>query len=184
LAAGCSSTQVVLVPDPDGKVGEVTVMTGGGEQVLTQAGQSTEAPLSWLAPKTPETLSPADIQARFAVALRNEPAPPSRHLLYFHFDSVRLRPESARRLSGLVRVIQERDSCDISVNGHTDRLGPADFNDGLSLERALEIKKALIARGLPAHCVEVRYFGESDPLIATPDATGEPRNRRVEVEIR
>lgn len=184
LAAGCSSTQVVLVPDPNGKVGQVAVMTDGGAQVLTQAGQSTEAPISWLAPGTPETLSAQDIEARFAVALRNEPTPPSRNLLYFDFDSVRLKPESARQLPELVHAIQARDSCDVSVNGHTDRMGSDAFNDGLSLQRAEEIKEALVALGLPARCVEVRYYGESDPLVPTPDATAEPRNRRVEVEIR
>ena len=37
-ASGCSSTLVVLVPDPNGKVGEVSVTTATGTRVLTAAG--------------------------------------------------------------------------------------------------------------------------------------------------
>ena len=182
--AGCSSTLVVLVPDPGGKVGQVAVTTDGGQQVLTQSGQSTKVSGAGRAPGAPKTLRQDTIQDLFAVALRNEPAPPLSYLLYFDFDTVTLRPESQRRLPEVLRAIQGRKSCDLSVIGHTDRIGEADFNYRLSLRRAEKVRGVLMTRGVAEGCIVVRYYGESDPLIPTPDEVAEPRNRRVEVQIR
>jgi len=184
LTTGCSSTLVVLVPDPNGKVGQVTVATDAGQQVLTRAAQSTEALGLGRAPGAPETLSQETIRDLFAVALDNEPAPPLSYLLYFHFDTAQLLSESKRRLPEVFRAIRDRRSCDISVIGHTDRCGKVDFNSRLSLRRAERVKGALRSLGVAGDCMDIRYYGENDPLIPTPDEVAEPRNRRVQVEIR
>jgi outer membrane protein OmpA-like peptidoglycan-associated protein len=184
LATGCSSTLVVLVPDPNGKVGKVTVTTEGGQQTLAKAGQSTEAGGLGEAPGALEILSQQTIRSLFRVALDNEPAPPLHYLLFFHLDTTRLMPASRRHLPEVVRAIRARGSCDISVIGHTDRLGEEDYNEDLSRRRAEQVKAALVSLGVPDTCMDVRYYGESDPLIPTPDEVAEPRNRRVQIEIR
>jgi OmpA-OmpF porin, OOP family len=184
LATGCSSTLVVLVPDPNGKVGRVTVTTETGQQVLTQADQSTEAGGLRGAPAAPEILSREAIRNLFAVALANEPASPLRYLLYFYFDTTQLLPASKRRLPEVLHAIQSRKSCDISVIGHTDRVGRKDFNEQLSWRRAEQVKGKLVSLGVADACMVVYYYGENDPLIPTADEVPEPRNRRVQVEIR
>lgn len=184
LSAGCSSTLVVLVPDPGGKVGRVTVTTDGGQQVLMGARQSTEASSVRRAPRPPETLSQETIQDLFSTALRNEPAPPLSYLLYFQLNTSRLLPGSKQRLPLVFRAIQDRKSCDVSVIGHTDRTGEADYNYALSRQRAKVVKSASTSLGVVEGCMEIRYYGENDPLIPTPHGVAEPRNRRVEVEIR
>jgi outer membrane protein OmpA-like peptidoglycan-associated protein len=160
------------------------VTTAAGAQVLDQAGESTQAVSEDAAPKEPEILDRERIQVLFREALANEPLPPIHRRLYFHFDSTVPRPESEALLPRTVEEARARVSCNVNVIGHTDRMGRDRYNRQLSLYRALAVKQALQSLGLPERCLKVRYYGESDPLIPTPDGKAEPRNRRVEIEIR
>ncbi|MCF0020001.1 OmpA family protein, partial [Pseudomonas stutzeri] len=49
---------------------------------------------------------------------------------------------------------------------------------------AQRMAELLRARGLEAMELRVESHGERNLLVATPDATAEPRNRRVEVLVR
>jgi outer membrane protein OmpA-like peptidoglycan-associated protein len=73
---------------------------------------------------------------------------------------------------------------DLLVIGHTDRVGTDAFNDALSRQRAEVVRRALVARGLPADLIVVIGRGEREPIIATADGVAEPRNRRVEIQVR
>ena len=84
---------------------------------------------------------------------------------------------------GLAEV-RRRDSHDISLNGHTDRTGEADWNMKLSLERANAVKVLLVEQGVSADYLTIEYYGESKPVIPTEDNVSEPKNRRVEVVVR
>lgn len=184
MLTACSSTKVVLIPDASGKVGQVSVATQGGEQLLTQAGESTVVQDAQKAPSAPNVLDQKQIESAFGKTLANEPAPPIRHLLYFSFDSVELNPDSDKTLPAILDDIAQRGSCDISVIGHTDRIGDSAYNRILSLRRANNVIQILIDKGISNECLRSEYYGENDPIIATPDGKSEPRNRRVEVEIR
>ncbi len=184
LVGACSSTSVVLVPDPDGKVGEVSVSTAGGETILSQAGESAEATSAESAPSRSGTLSDQEIGEMFSAALANEPLPPKRYLFYFEFDSASLRPDAEPKTSEIDRDLKARAVCEISVIGHSDRTGEANYNRSLSLRRADAVAGLLVKQGVPQECIDIRYYGESDPLIPTRDGVPEPRNRRVEVEVR
>jgi outer membrane protein OmpA-like peptidoglycan-associated protein len=66
------------------------------------------------------------------------------------------------------------------VAGHTDTVGDAASNRGLSMRRARSIANYLRKRGRIRAVIRVRGFGEDRPLIATDDGVDEPRNRRAE----
>ena len=78
----------------------------------------------------------------------------------------------------------EYQTLDISVVGHTDRVGSKSANLRLSLARARRVKALLTAAGLDAAILEVTSHGEANPLVHTADEVAEPQNRRVEVTIR
>jgi outer membrane protein OmpA-like peptidoglycan-associated protein len=42
----------------------------------------------------------------------------------------------------------------------------------------------MVARGVDGKIIEVANHGKGNPLIPTPDGVAEPRNRRVEINIR
>lgn len=182
--AACSSTVVVLVPDPEGKVGEVEVSTEGGETILSQAGESTEATSKTSPPSGAAVLDQDEIKEIFASALENEPIPPKRYILYFHFDSAKLSPDAVNEVPKIYLEVKNRPICEVGVIGHSDRTGDSNYNRTLSLRRADAVAALLVNQGVPRDCLTIRYYGESDPLIPTPDGVPEPRNRRVEVEVR
>jgi outer membrane protein OmpA-like peptidoglycan-associated protein len=72
---------------------------------------------------------------------------------------------------------------EISVIGHTDRVGKLEANDALSLKRAEAVGEQLKAAGILAP-MEFAGRGEREPLIPTADEVPEPANRRVEINLR
>ena len=73
---------------------------------------------------------------------------------------------------------------DVVVIGHTDRIGNEQFNDRLSLQRAERVRSELVKLGIPQVRIQTAGRGEREPLINTPDEVSEPRNRRVEINVR
>jgi len=78
----------------------------------------------------------------------------------------------------------------INVNGHTDRIGSAQYNQKLSEKRAVAVKAYLVSKAVDAAKIETYGFGKTLPVKSCPDqkdrkaliACLEP-NRRVEVEV-
>ena len=68
--------------------------------------------------------------------------------------------------------------------GHTDRVGSVEGNDALSKTRAQTIGAVLIEGGVPADKLETVGRGERDLLVPTEDEVNEPKNRRVEINLR
>ena len=58
------------------------------------------------------------------------------------------------------------------------------MNDDLSLQRAERVRELLAKSGIDAGKITVSARGEREPLIPTADDVPEPRNRRVEVNVR
>jgi outer membrane protein OmpA-like peptidoglycan-associated protein len=184
VLTACSGTTVVLVPDAKGKVGKVTVNTKAGSQELNQAGASTLASAADKAPNKVAVMTQQDINKRFGAALANEPAPPLHYIFEFGSGSADLSPDTKPKLLEVFKAIQARHSCDTSVIGHSDRTGDNVSNKDLSLKRARMVANELKLAGLQDSCMDIRYYGENDPVVPTADGVAEPRNRRVEVEVR
>jgi adhesin transport system outer membrane protein len=70
------------------------------------------------------------------------------------------------------------------VVGHSDTQGAAQANEALALQRAGAIAEQLRQLGLQGTTIVVESHGERNLLVATPDDTPEPRNRRVEITLR
>ena len=68
------------------------------------------------------------------------------------------------------------------IIGHTDSVGPTDYNRNLSLSRARSIGVYLRKRGLKGKLF-YEGFGEQSPKVPQPDETAEPQNRRAQYII-
>jgi outer membrane protein OmpA-like peptidoglycan-associated protein len=185
LWSGCAkTTQVVLLPDPDGKVGTVEVSTARGQQKLDRAWQATESAGMDKTPGTPKMLAEKDVRQAFREALAAEPLPPVSFILYFGIDSAALPAESRAILEKVWEAIGVRNSTDIIISGHTDAVGSVEYNRRLSLRRAKAVADILVAKGLNRQDIQVTYHGKGNPLVPSPNGVPEPRNRRVEITIR
>jgi outer membrane protein OmpA-like peptidoglycan-associated protein len=183
--AGCGArSMVVLIPDPDGKVGQLVVTNEGGRQVLNKTNQSVQVKNRRTAPGKVTTLSAEKIRSTFSDALAAQPLPPATFILYFLPDSNELTDESKVVLPQIFQTIQKRGSTDIVISGHTDTVGAKEYNYKLALDRAQVTSKILVANGAVPANITVTSHGEGNPLIKTADEVAESRNRRVEVVIK
>jgi outer membrane protein OmpA-like peptidoglycan-associated protein len=182
--ASAKKSLVVLQSDPDGKTGEIVVANKAGSQVLARPGEATEVKDANTPPSAPFRVEQAEVAKTFGPALAARPAPPGLYLLYFRTGSTDLMVESERLITEILRSVKARHSTDIRVVGHTDRVGTREGNYTLALDRAQEVKRILISKGVDPAVIEVESHGEDNPLIPTPNEAPEPRNRRVEVTVR
>ena len=182
--ASAKKSLVVLQSDPDGKTGEIVVANKAGSQVLARPGEATEVKDATTSPGAPFRVEETEIAKTFGPALAAQPAPPGLYLLYFRTGSTDLMGESVRLIAEILQSVKVRQSTDIRVVGHTDRVGKREGNYQLALDRAQQIKSILISKGVDPAFIEVDSHGEDNPLIHSPNEIPEPRNRRVEVTIR
>ncbi|MCG7898919.1 MAG: OmpA family protein [Candidatus Thiodiazotropha lotti] len=71
----------------------------------------------------------------------------------------------------------------LTVVGHTDSLGSADYNQSLSEKRAQAVADALAAQGVDQGMMTVKGMGESSPVADNERAEGRAENRRVELKL-
>jgi outer membrane protein OmpA-like peptidoglycan-associated protein len=182
---GCATgkTVVVLLPEPDGQVGEVEISNKDGTSNITQAGYAVSVTRD-NAPQPAVKMSENEVRSIFAKALVAEPAPPAKYILNFFWDSTELKPDSRKTIKEIITEIEKRASSDIEVVGHTDRSGADEFNMTLSRERAERVRDLLVAANIAPATIRVGFHGEGNPLILTADNVPESRNRRVEVIVR
>jgi outer membrane protein OmpA-like peptidoglycan-associated protein len=185
VITGCAQkTTIVLLPDPGGKVGKITISNPKGTQTLDQARQFVVVKKKTDSPGEVGTMDQAEILAIFGRALAIQPLPPVRFLLYFKPESFQPLPESESEIPEILRAIKDRHSMDISVNGHTDLKGTEDYNYRLSFQRAQQIRSLLEKHGVDPSFIHTTSHGSNNPLVPTADNVPEPRNRRVEVIVR
>ena len=186
LFTGCCPrrTTVVLVPDPDGHIGKVEIQTKGGEQILSESGQAVVVKNEKDPPPSPTVFDEQKIRSIFGKALDAEPPVPEKFILYFKIDSTELLADSTPLIPEIIACIHQRNSFDISINGHSDRVGSDEHNLSLSAQRTDHIRDLLIKEGIDEKYITMTSHGEGNPLIPTEDGVSEPRNRRVEVIVR
>lgn len=182
---GCSpKTLVVVAPDKDGKVGTVAVTTPQGETLLNKPYAAVSADKAGDMEQV--AFTGEKVEALFKDAIAAKPKPPLSFTLYFLEGKDELTPESKQRLSDVIAEISRRGRTisEITVVGHTDRVGKVEFNDRLSLQRSQRVVSELVAIGVAPGAISAAGRGEREPLIPTEDEQPEPRNRRVEVSVR
>lgn len=101
------------------------------------------------------------------------------------FDGGRfdLKDEAKPVLTGLIPAMQA-SKFNVGVEGHTDALTSDKIdNTRLSLDRALNVARFLIAAGLDKEKISVSGYGPHRPIADNASLEGRKRNRRVEINI-
>lgn len=181
LADHAPTTTVVLMPDEDGSVGQVTVNTQQEEAVLTQPGTFVQVSKSISPPKE---MDRETIERVFGPALETHTPQPVSFHLYFQSGSSVPDAVSFELLPEIVQLINDRPHPQVTIIGHTDTMGDKELNNRLSLERAEAIRNMLASEGVPGEIMGISAHGENDPLVPTGPDVSEPRNRRVEIFVR
>jgi len=184
-ACGCAPIHpalFVVVPGADGHVGKIVVRNGGEPRVIDSAyGAQRLGPDGKL---QAERLTPEQVREEFGPTLAALPGKPTTFTLYFLEGRDDLTAESRAELDKVFRELKLRPLPDIMVVGHTDTVGGLAYNDRLSLARAQRLREMLVELGIPAVRIEAAGRGKREPLVPTEDNVPEPRNRRVEINVR
>ena len=70
----------------------------------------------------------------------------------------------------------------ISIEGHTDNVGNAKYNQGLSEQRAAAVKEYLLKNGVSGgERITTVGYGQTKPIADNATANGRFQNRRVEI---
>lgn len=102
----------------------------------------------------------------------------------FDFNSAALRSNSRQALRDISGVFDRYPDTTIKVEGFTDSIGSASYNERLSERRADSVANYL--ENLRVHSGRIRTigYGESHPRASNTTASGRQQNRRVEIHIK
>ncbi len=99
------------------------------------------------------------------------------------FDTGRatLQPGAQRSVEQLAQVLRQHPERRVLIEGFTDSVGSDGMNLQLSQRRAEAFQQMLINGGIAADRLQVRAWGEANPVASNATAAGRQQNRRVEV---
>lgn len=189
LAAGCACKApvtpafFVVVPSPhNGHVGAIVVTRGDQTRVINTAYGAQR--LTGDGSVVASTVTESEVRGTFGQALQALPGRPASFMLYFLEGKDELTDESRGELQKVLAELKHRPLPDIVVIGHTDTVGGLAYNDKLSLARAERMRDMLVAMGIPPDRIQAAGRGKRELLVPTEDNVSEPRNRRVEINVR
>ena len=104
--------------------------------------------------------------------------------ILFALDSAAVRSDLRRDLGVVAGNLQAYPNSTISIEGHTDNTGTANYNRILSQRRANAVADILVNNGVPPERLYAVGRGENEPVASNLSATGRAQNRRVEIVIR
>jgi outer membrane receptor protein involved in Fe transport len=116
------------------------------------------------------------------------PAPPKveaqrEFQVFFDFDKSDITEAAAKVIQAAADVVKAGGAAHITVTGHTDTVGSAVYNQGLSERRAAAVKMKLAMDGVPDGEITAIGVGKTGLLVATADGVREPQNRRAVIDI-
>ena len=94
-----------------------------------------------------------------------------------------LRGGTPGNLNKLAAFLAKYPDRTVVIEGHTDSVGTADSNLGLSQRRADSVKSYLVGQGVESTRLTATGMGEGSPSASNDSVTGRQQNRRVEVII-
>ena len=102
-------------------------------------------------------------------------------LFEFNRDEVKTGAQSSLRK--LADFLQQYPTRQVLIEGYTDNIGAASYNEALSLRRANSVEHALMGMGVAAGRVTTAGYGKEYPIADNSTDTNRALNRRVEVYI-
>lgn len=108
--------------------------------------------------------------------------------IYYDYDDWRIRPDAAKELNKLAKLLKDNNNLVIELHSHTDSRASRDYNQKLSNKRAKAAVDYLISKNIPAFRLQFKGFGESRLLNHCKDGVDcteeeHQENRRTEFII-
>ena len=101
----------------------------------------------------------------------------------FDTGSANLKTGTREKLAKVAGILLSHPGLKIQVEGHTDSVGEAGYNQHLSENRAESVRTYLVDQGIAHDAVGTTGFGETNPVASNTTAEGRQQNRRVELIV-
>ena len=131
----------------------------------------------------PEEMKPeAGAGAGMAAQLAGKSCRVELHGVYFDSGSAVLLEESEPMLRQVAALVKASPDATLTIEGHTDNVGSADYNQKLSEDRAAAVRDALVTRyGIAPAKLTAKGYGLTRPVDSNAAVLGRAHNRRVEL---
>jgi peptidoglycan-associated lipoprotein len=176
IGAGCAKKKVAAQGPPPPSQPSATSQ----RQSTTQtARNSTSTPAPAPAPQQTTRMPNAQTRARIDTLLaRIEDA-------YFDYDKHNLRPDAIKALEAdsteLRDILKDYPDYKLTVEGHCDERGSAEYNMALGQERADAAKNYLVQVGIPSAQLGTVSYGKEKPACDEHDEACWQKNRRIHI---
>jgi len=175
IGAGCAKKKVAAqVPPPP------AAPVAAPQQSTTQTARTeTPTPAPAPAPQQTTRMPNAQTRARIDTLLaRIEDA-------YFDYDKHTLRPDAIKALEAdsteLRDILKDYPDYKLTVEGHCDERGSAEYNMALGQERADAAKSYLVQVGIPSAQLGTVSYGKEKPACDEHDEACWQKNRRIHI---
>jgi outer membrane protein OmpA-like peptidoglycan-associated protein len=101
----------------------------------------------------------------------------------FDTGSSNLKSGTREKLAKVAGILLSHPGLRLQVEGHTDSVGSAEYNQRLSESRASSVRGYLVEQGITSNSVSTAGFGETMPVASNETAMGRQQNRRVELVV-
>ncbi|MDR0553040.1 MAG: OmpA family protein [Holosporales bacterium] len=103
--------------------------------------------------------------------------------VYFEFDSSRVTSSASKRVESQAAWLKTYPATSVSVEGHTDIRGTAEYNLALGTARANSTAKALRKHGVEESRITVTSYGKERVADEGTSEEAHARNRRTETIV-
>ena len=103
--------------------------------------------------------------------------------VFFDFDKSNITAAAAKVIQAASDAVKAGNVVQVTVTGHTDTVGTASYNQGLSERRAAAVKGEMVKDGVAAGEITTVGVGKNGLLVPTADGVREPQNRRAEIVL-
>jgi len=104
-------------------------------------------------------------------------------IVYFGYDSAELSAEARAALDANAAVLKKYSAWTVTIEGHCDERGTAEYNLALGERRAAAAQSYLVALGVPASRVKTVSYGKEFPFDPGHDEAAWAKNRRAHFVI-
>ena len=103
--------------------------------------------------------------------------------LLFELDSTEVSVAGQAVMQANAEILKKYPTWQITIEGHCDERGTAEYNLALGECRALAARSYLVSLGVPADKVKTVSYGKEFPFDAGKDAAAWAKNRRAHFVI-
>ncbi len=99
--------------------------------------------------------------------------------LFFGYDQADVTPDGQQVLNGNAEVMKKYPSWIVTIEGHADERGTAEYNLALGERRALAARNYLVSLGIPADRLRTVSYGKEFPFDPAHTEEAYAKNRRA-----